>query len=100
MESSAVQHSPGSWRPLTMHTTCSRRPGPISVISVPGDKRDALVCADQIYREAVTAADRDPLAAEAPGGMKKTQSGKPLMPTPASAPLRSVALPSRTHHRA
>src|SRR4051812_29046548 len=53
-----------------------KMPGPISVISVPGDKKDALICADQIYREAVAAADHGPLAAEAPGGKKKTQSGK------------------------
>ncbi|SPT21169.1 unnamed protein product [Triticum aestivum] len=50
--------------------------GPISVISVPGDKKDALICADKIYREAAATADRDPLAAEAPGTKKKTQSGK------------------------
>ena len=50
-------------------------PGPISVISVPGDKKDALICADKIYREAAAATDRKSLAAEAPGA-KKTKSGK------------------------
>src|SRR3954466_15177336 len=53
-----------------------KMPGPISVISVPGDKKDALICADKIYREAASATDRETLAAEAPGGKKKTKSGK------------------------
>ncbi len=53
-----------------------KMPGPISVISVPGDKKDALICADKIYREAAAAIDRKSLAAEAPGGKKKTKSGK------------------------
>ena len=52
-----------------------KMPGPISVISVPGDKKDALICADKIYREAAAATDRKSLAAEAPGA-KKTKSGK------------------------
>ena len=45
--------------------------GPISVISVPGDKKDALICTDKIYREAAAAADRKSLAAEAPGGKEE-----------------------------
>ena len=45
-----------------------KMPGPISVISVPGDKKDALICADKIYREAAAATDRKSLAAEAPRG--------------------------------
>ena len=53
-----------------------KMPGPISIISVPGDKKDALICADKIYREAAAATDRKSLAAEAPGGKKKTKSGK------------------------
>ena len=53
-----------------------KMPGPISVISVPGDKKDALICADKIYLEAAAAAERKTLAAEAPGGKKKTKSGK------------------------
>src|SRR3954465_15479857 len=53
-----------------------KMPGPISVISVPGDKKDALICADKIYREAAAATDRETLAAEAPGGKKKTKFGK------------------------
>src|SRR6187399_3653548 len=50
--------------------------GPISVISVPGDKKDALICADKIYRDAAAAADSKALAVEAPGGKNKTKSGK------------------------
>ena len=53
-----------------------KMPGPISVISVPGDKKDALICADKIYREAAAATDRKSPAVEAPGGKKKTKSGK------------------------
>ena len=53
-----------------------KMPGPTSVISVHGDKKDALICTDKIYREAAAAAERKPLAAEAPGGKKKTKSGK------------------------
>src|SRR3954464_1727596 len=53
-----------------------KMPGPISVISVPGDKKDALICADKTYREAAAATDHKPLAAEAPGGKKKTKPGK------------------------
>ena len=54
-----------------------KMPGPISVITVHGDKKDALVCADKIYRDAAAAAESNTLAAEAPGGKKtKTKSGK------------------------
>ena len=53
-----------------------KMPGPISVISIPGDEKDALIYADKIYREAAAATNRNSLAAEAPGGKKKTKSGK------------------------
>src|SRR3954465_5994906 len=53
-----------------------KMPGPISVISVPGDKKDSLIYADKIYREAAASTDHKPLAAEAPGGKKKTKPGK------------------------
>ena len=53
-----------------------KMPGPISVISVPGDKKDALICVDKINREAAAATDRKSLALEAPGAKKKTKSGK------------------------
>src|SRR3954466_10071467 len=35
-----------------------------------------------------------------PGERRRPSPASALMPTPASAPLRSAALPSRTHHRA
>src|SRR3954463_9580847 len=35
-----------------------------------------------------------------PGERRRPSPARALMPTPASAPLRSVALSSRTHHRA
>src|SRR3954471_6423734 len=47
--------------------------GLISVISVPGDKKDALICADKIYREAAAAEDRETLVAEAPGWEEEDQ---------------------------
>src|SRR4051812_45877323 len=50
-----------------------KMPGPISVITVHGDKKDALICADKIYRDVAA----DTLAAEAPGGKKtRIKSGK------------------------
>jgi hypothetical protein len=63
-----------------------KMPGPVSVISVPCDKKDALICADKIYREAAAAAAGKALAAKAPGGKKKfggsscTHSGKRASP--------------------
>jgi hypothetical protein len=53
-----------------------KMPGPITVITVPCDKKDALICADKIYREAAAAAAAKSLAAEAPGGKNKKKSGK------------------------
>jgi hypothetical protein len=53
-----------------------KMPGPISVITVPCDKKDALICVDKIYREAAAAVAPKALAAEAPGGKKKKKSGK------------------------
>ena len=32
-----------------------KMPGPMNIITVPSDKKDALICADQLYREAVAA---------------------------------------------
>ena len=51
-----------------------KMPWPMTSITVPFDKKDALICADQLYREAVAAAAAKALApaAEAPGGKKKT----------------------------
>ena len=58
------------------HYACNmlKMPGPMTIITVPSDKKDALICADQLYWEAVAAAAAKALApaAEAPGGNKKT----------------------------
>ena len=51
-----------------------KMPGPMTIITVPCDKKDALICADLLYREVVAAAAAKALApaAEAPGEKKKT----------------------------
>ena len=51
-----------------------KMPGPMTIITVPSDKNDALICADQLYREAVAAAAAKALApaVKALGGKKKT----------------------------
>ncbi len=51
-----------------------KMPGPMNIITVPSDKKNALICADLLYREAVAAAAAKALApaAGAPGGKKKT----------------------------
>ena len=74
-----------------------KMPGPLTIISVPSDKKDALICADQLYREAVAAAAAKALApaAEAPRGKKKTgettrtHSGKRTS-SECSAPIEDV----------
>ena len=55
----------------------------MNIITVPSDNKDALICADQLYREAVAAATAKELAlaVEAPGGKMtsktpRTHSGK------------------------
>ena len=61
-----------------------KMPGPLTIISVPSDKKDALICTDQLYWGAVAAAAVKAPAptAEGPGGKKKpgktsrTHSGK------------------------
>ena len=60
-----------------------KMPGPMNIITVPSDKKDALICADQLYREAVGAAAAKVHAPAdgAPGGKKtgetpRTHSGK------------------------
>ena len=60
-----------------------KMPGPMTIITVPSDKKDALICADLLYQEAVAATASKALApaAEAPGGKKtgktsRTHSGK------------------------
>jgi hypothetical protein len=55
-----------------------KMPGPITVLTVPCDKKDALICSDQIYRDAVVASAAKALApaAETPRGKKKEKSDK------------------------
>ena len=76
--------------------------GPVTIITVPSDKKDALICADQLYQQAVAAAAVAKALAPVAGapGRQKKKTVRPQAPTPASAPLRSVALPSRTCQRA
>ena len=54
--------------------------GPLTIITVPSNKKDALICADQLYRETVAATTAKALAPAvvAPGEKKtgKTSSGK------------------------
>ena len=74
-----------------------KMPGPMNIITVPSNKKDAMICADQLYREAVAAAAaKAPApAAEAPGGRKKpgktsrTHSGKRTSPE-CCAPVEDV----------
>ena len=91
-----------------------KMPGPLTIISVPSDKKDALICTDQLYREEVAAAAAKALApaAEAPGGKKKpgktsrTHSGKrtsseycaTVEDVPESSPARARN-PELIHHR-
>ena len=50
-----------------------KMPGPMNIITVPSDKKDALICADQLYREAVAAAAaKAPAPADGAPGEKKT----------------------------
>ena len=53
--------------------------GPMTIITVPCDKKDALICADQLYREAVAATAAKALApaAEAPRRKKKPDKTSP-----------------------
>ena len=60
-----------------------KMPGPMTIITVPSDKKDALICADQLYSEAVAATAAKALApaTEAPGWKNtnkasRTHSGK------------------------
>src|SRR4051812_42656639 len=48
--------------------------GPMTIITIPSDKKDALICADQFYQQAVAAAAATGAlapATRAPGGKKK-----------------------------
>ena len=48
-----------------------KMPGPMNIITVPSDKMDVLICADQLYREAVAAAAAKALAPAVEATTKK-----------------------------
>ena len=50
-------------------------PGPMTIITVPSDKKDALICADQLYWEAVAAIAAKALA-PAVGSPREKKTGK------------------------
>ena len=54
-----------------------KMPGPMSVITIPCDRKGALICTDKIFREAVaaSAAKANAPAAQSPG-KKKQKPGK------------------------
>ena len=58
-----------------------KMPGPMSIITVSCDKKDALICADQLYREAVAASAAK---APAPAAEKKTIKASAAGKTPGS----------------
>ena len=71
-------------------------PRPMTIITVPSDKKDALICTDQLYREAVAATAAKALApvAKASGGKKtgktsRAHSGKRTS-SECSAPVEDV----------
>ena len=76
-----------------------KMPGPVTIITVPSDKKDALICTDQLYQQAVAAAATTKAlapAAGAPGRQKKktgetsgTHSGKRTS-SKCSAPVKDV----------
>ena len=47
-----------------------KMPGPLSIINVPSDRKDALIYTGQLYREATAAAKAHVPAAGTPGGKK------------------------------
>ena len=55
-----------------------KMPGPVTIITVPSDKKDALICADQLYQQAVAAAATAKALAPATGapGRKKKKTGE------------------------
>jgi hypothetical protein len=91
-----------------------KMPGPMSIITIHSDKKDAVIYTDKLYREAVAASAIKALApaGKSPGGGKKKKTGKtsdeasgkrtparPLMRPSGSAP-QSAARPLRTYQRA
>jgi hypothetical protein len=55
-----------------------KMPGPMSIITIHFDKKDAVICANKLYREEVAASTIKALApaGKAPRGGKKKKTGK------------------------
>src|SRR4051812_33949550 len=55
-----------------------KMPGPVMIIPVPSDKKDALICVDKLYQQAVAAAATAKALAPATGapGRKKKKTGE------------------------
>src|SRR6266496_4225684 len=71
-------------------------PGPLGVITIPSDEKDAIICVDKMYRDAVTAAAVEATApAKENKGKKKDcrtsskESGK-RAPSECTAPVDDV----------
>ena len=75
-----------------------KMPGPMNIITVPSDKKDVLICADLLYREAVAAAAAKALAPAAEAPKKKTSKTSRTLSGKPPSPLRLV-LPSPRRHR-
>ena len=74
-----------------------KMPGPLTIITVPSDKKDPLICADQLYREAVAATAAKALAPAVVAPGEKKTSGKTSCPhsskrasSECSAPVEDV----------
>ena len=52
-----------------------KMPGPLTIITIPSNKKDALICADQLYQEAVAATAAKALAPAA-GALGGKKTGK------------------------
>src|SRR4051812_15843886 len=55
-----------------------KMPGPVTIITIPSDKKDALICPDQLYQQAVAAAAATRALAPTAGalGGKKKKAGE------------------------
>ena len=51
-------------------------PGPVTIITIPSDKKDALICADQMYQQAVAAAAATRALAPAAGTLEAKKKKK------------------------
>ena len=85
-----------------------KMPGPVTVITVPSDKKDALICAEQLYQQAVAAAATAKALAPAAGAPRRkkkktgetsgTHSGKRTS-SECSAPVEDVPESSTSRNK-